>query len=206
INKMVEGGEVPEMPVYLDSPLASKVTDIYRNYTHLFNKAVQKEIQQGDDIFEFPKFTIVKNVGESNDIVHASSPKVIIGGSGMSVGGRILLHEKHLLADPHTTILFVGYQGVGTLGRRIQDGARTVEIEGKKVRVRAKKATIRGFSAHKDRDNIIDFIAETADTLEGVFVAMGEPRSSLFLVQRLRDFLDIPAQAPQQGDTIPLNF
>ena len=116
------------------------------------------------------------------------------------------MHEKRLLTDKNTTILFVGYQGVGTLGRRVQDGEQNITIEKKKIRVRAKRQTIRGFSAHKDREGLIDFVENSAETLEGVFVAMGEPKSSLFLVQRLRDFLSVPAVAPEQGDIEVLNF
>ncbi len=206
INKMIESGEVPEMPVYLDSPLASKVTDVYKEYTHLLNERVQKEIAAGDDIFKFPNFKIIDDAKESQAILNAPSPKVIIAGSGMSVGGRVLMHEKRLLGDINTTILFVGYQGVGTLGRRIQDGEKTVTIEKKKVRVRARKATIRGFSAHKDRDGLISVVESTADSLKEVFVAMGEPKSSLFLVQRLRDFLGVNAQAPEAGDSVTIDF
>ncbi len=206
INKMVESGEIPAIPVYLDSPLASKVTDVFRKYTNLFNDQVQKEIATGDDIFAFPKFTIVDDVKESRAVLHAPAPKVIIAGSGMSVGGRVLMHEKGLLGDPNTTILFVGYQGAGTLGRRIQDGEKIVTIEREKVRVRAQRKTIHGFSAHKDRDGLIAFVADTADSLQEVFVAMGEPRSSLFLVQRLRDFLGVQATAPERGDIRTLAF
>ncbi len=206
INKMVEAGEVPEIPVYLDSPLASKVTEVYRRYTHLFNDRVREEISSGDDIFEFPKFTIVGDSKESHALLNAPTPKVIIAGSGMSVGGRVLMHEKKLLGDKNTTILFVGYQGVGTLGRRIQDGERLVTIGQKQVRVRARKETIRGFSAHKDRDGLVAFVETSADTLREVFVAMGEPRSSLFLVQRLRDFLGVQARAPEAGEAIQLEF
>ena len=206
INKMVESGEVPEMPVYLDSPLASRVTDVYRNYTHLFNERVKAEIAAGDDIFAFPEFTIVEDARESHRILNAPAPKVIIAGSGMSVGGRILMHEERLLGDPNATILFVGYQGVGTLGRRIQDGARTVTIGEKKVHVRARKETIRGFSAHKDRDGLVAFVEPSAHILKKVFVAMGEPKSSLFLVQRLRDFLGVDAIAPNAGDAETLEF
>jgi len=206
INKMIESGEVPEMSVYLDSPLAAKVTDVYRRYTHLFNERVQKEIAAGDDIFEFPKFRIVDEAKESQALLSAPSPKVIIAGSGMSVGGRVLMHEKRLLGDTNTTILFVGYQGVGTLGRRIQDGERMVTIEKKKVRVRSRKETIRGFSAHKDRDGLVELVEHTADSLKQVFVAMGEPKSSLFLVQRLRDFLGVNAHAPEVGEKAVLDF
>lgn len=206
INKMIESGDVPEMPVYLDSPLASKVTDVYRRYTHLFNDRVQQEIAAGDDIFDFPRFTTIQNAKESAGLFNVSAPKVIIAGSGMSVGGRILMHEKRLLGDKNTTILFVGYQGVGTLGRRIQDGERTVTIEKKKVRVRARIETIRGFSAHKDRDGLVAFVESSTESLKEVFVAMGEPKSSLFLVQRLRDFLGVNARAPEAGDSVTIAF
>lgn len=206
INKMVESGEVEQMPVYLDSPLASKVTDVYRKYTHLFNEKVQEEIRNGDDIFEFPQFETIRDAKESHALFGSPSPKVIIAGSGMSVGGRVLLHEKELLGNPNTTILFVGYQGVGTLGRRIQDGEGAVTINKKKVRVRARKETIKGFSAHKDRDGLVAFVESTAPSLKEVFVAMGEPKASLFLVQRLRDFLGVKASAPEAGDVERLEF
>ena len=206
INVMVESGEVPEMPVYLDSPLASRVTDVYRNYTHLFNERVQKEIAAGDDILEFPKFTIIRDAQESEDILSAPTPKVIIAGSGMSVGGRILLHEKQLLGDPNTTLLFVGYQGVGTLGRRIQDGEHEVRIEREKVQVHARIETIRGFSSHKDRDGLVDFVSSTKETLEKVFVAMGESDSSQSLARRLHETLGVEAVAPAEGDSRSLKF
>lgn len=206
INNLVEDGEVPEMPVYLDSPLASETTGIYAQHTELFNDAVQKEIREGDDIFSFPQFVIVGSSDESHAILNAARPKVIIAGSGMSVGGRILMHEKRLLGDKNTTILFIGYQGVGTLGRRIQDGAPKVHIHGKDVRVRAKVATIRGFSAHKDRDNLVDFVESSAERVQRVFVTMGEPKAALFLTQRLRDFLGVDAVAPEAGEVQELNF
>ena len=206
INKLVESGAVPEMPVFLDAPLAARVTDVYRRYTHLFNETVKKEIAAGDDIFAFPRFTTVEHARESQRLFDVPNPKVILAGSGMSVGGRVLLHEKRLLSSKDTTILFIGYQSVGTLGRRIQDGASSVTIHRKKVRIRARVATIRGFSAHKDRDGLVDFVAQSASSLKEVFVAMGEPKASLFLVQRLRDFLGVNAQAPEAGETVTLNF
>lgn len=206
INKMVEAGEVPEVPVYLDSPLASKVTDVYSTYTHLFNDRVQEEIAKGDDIFNFPRFTVIESTEESQRLLNLPAPKVIIAGSGMSVGGRVLMHEKRFLGDPNSTILFVGYQGVGTLGRRIQDGAPKVTIGKEEVRVKAQKRTISGFSAHKDREGLLQFVEGSAGTLEQVFVAMGEPKSSLFLVQRIRDFLGVQAVAPSVGDVHTMQF
>ncbi len=206
INKLVEAGEVPELPVFLDSPLASKVTEVYKRYTELFNKRVQGEIQAGDDIFAFPKFTIVHEAKESERILKAPNPKIIISASGMSVGGRILMHERQMLGDKKNILLFVGYQGVGTLGRRIQDGAGRVDINDRSVRVRALRRTIRGFSAHKDLDNLVDFVSHTAEKNKKTFVVMGEPRSSLFLVQRLREFLNVDAVAPEQDESVELEF
>ena len=206
INKMVENGGVPEIPVYLDSPLATKVTDIFRNHTNLFNENVKKEIAAGDDIFDFPRFTIIRDSSESRRLLEAENPKIILSASGMSVGGRVLMHERRFLGDKRNIILFVGYQGAGTLGRRIQDGAKKVSISGKQVKVSAEKQSIRGFSAHKDLDNLVDFVSHTAEKNKKVFVTMGEARSSLFLVQRLREFLGVDAIAPEQGEKIEIDF
>lgn len=206
INNFVERGEVPEMPVYLDAPLAQKVTDVYRQNTQLFNDVVQKQINDGDDIFNFPKFVEVLRANESEQLLRKESPKVILAGSGMSAGGRVVSHEAHVLKDKNATVLFVGYQGAGTLGRRIQDGNKTVRIGNEWVRVHARIETISGFSAHKDRDGILEWVEPAVPTLEKVFVAMGETKSSLFLTQRLRDFFGVDAVAPEEGQTITIDF
>ncbi len=206
INNLIEDNEVPNIPVFLDSPLAIKVTDIYKKYTHLFNDAVQEEIRGGDDIFDFPQFTETERVTDSKAILGERDPKVIIAGSGMSTGGRILHHEKHYLGDKNNILLLVGYQAVGTLGRKIEDGAKEVEIFDERVPVRAEVRKIEGFSAHKDSEHLVDFVASTSESLKEVFVAMGEPKASLFLVQRLRDYLGVKARAPQQGDTVMLDI
>jgi metallo-beta-lactamase family protein len=130
----------------------------------------------------------------------------------MSEGGRIVNHEAHYLPDPKATIILVGYQAVGTLGRMLEDGAKEVEMNGEKIKVRAEIKTIEGYSSHKDSDHLIEFV-EKANTppnpplvqgredkkLKKVFVIMGEPKSSLFLCQRLRDYLDVPAIYPEEG-------
>ncbi len=206
LNTLVESKQIPEMPVYLDSPLASRVTDIYRRYTRLFNEQVQKEIALGDDVLSFPKFTVIRDSRESAHILDMPSPKAIIAASGMSVGGRVLMHEKRLLSDPDTTILFVGYQGAGTLGRHIQDGEPEVLIEEETVPVRARVETIRGFSAHKDSDGLIEVVQNTRETLDKVFVAMGEPKSAQTLARRIHDSLGIDVVTPSQGETHILAF
>lgn len=194
INKLVENHIVPEMPVYFDAPLAQRVTEIFRKYKKLYNQRVQQEILRGDDIFDFPQFVSVRNVADSFMIDKKKGPKIIIASSGMSNGGRIRLHEKTLLGDRRNTILFIGYQAFGTLGREIFEKKRgKVYIDGKWVRIRARIDMIQGYSGHKDSQHLIEFVGSTADTVEKVFVAMGEPASAQFLAHKLREKYGIKA-------------
>jgi len=204
INNMVEDGEVNEIPVFLDSPLAIKVTNIYRNYESLYRQDVQKEIASGDDIFDFAKLSFTPRVEESKAILDTPGPKIVIAGSGMSTGGRVLHHEKVYLQDKKSILLLVGYQAAGTLGRQIADGLKKVTIFNDSIDVHAEIRSIRGYSAHKDGEHLVEFVEASADTLKKVFVTMGEPKASNFLAQRLHDFLDVTAVVPKKGDRVVL--
>jgi metallo-beta-lactamase family protein len=206
INNLVEDGLVPQIPVFLDSPLAIRVTEIYRKHIAHLKDSVQAEIREGDDIFDFPKLSFTRTVKDSEEIDHTQGPKIIIAGSGMSHGGRILAHEKQYLEDSRTTLLLVGYQAVGSLGRLLNDGAKKVRILDTEVRVKAKIAQIRGYSGHADRDQLIEYVSQGCGKTKQVFVAMGEERSSLFLVQRLRDYLGLSAAAPSKDERIEIDF
>lgn len=206
INDMVEHGRIPEVPVYLDSPLAIKVTKIYRRFKEYFNKSVQEVIEKEDDIFSFPGFHQTLKTEDSKAINHVQPPKIILAGSGMSNGGRILHHERRHLPDPNSTILFTGYQTPGSLGRRIQEGAKEVTIFGETVPVRARVVTIGGYSAHRDSSSLIEYVHHNVDSLKKVFVILGEPQSSMFLAQRLRDYVGVSAQVPTQGSTHDLGI
>ena len=206
INNLVEAGEIPPIPTFLDSPLAIEVTGLYRERTKYLKDSIRQQIEAGDDIFDFPKLKFTRSQADSATIRKEKGAKIIIAGSGMSHGGRIRTHEKNYLSDPNTTLLLVGYQSVGSMGRRLQDGAKQITIDGTKVKVKAKVAVIRGYSGHADRDQLINFVAEGGDKVEKVFVTMGEERASLFLVQRLRDYLDVNAVAPSQGEVVEINF
>ncbi len=206
INNFFERGDVPPIPVFLDSPLAIRVTSIYREYTSYLKDAVQAQIRGGDDIFDFPKFKMTSTVQESAEIERVKGPKIIIAGSGMSHGGRILRHEQHLLENPNTTLLLVGYQTVGSIGRLLEDGAKRIKIDGAPVKVRAKVAKINGYSGHADRDQLLSFVSEGCEKAKQAFVCMGEERAALFLVQRLRDYLGLNAVAPSPHETIEVDF
>lgn len=206
INNFVESGEVPAIPVFLDSPLAIAVTDIYRGHRAYLKDSVRAQIEQGDDIFDFPKLKMTATRQASDEIYKTPGPKIIIAGSGMSHGGRVLSHEIAYLGRPDTTLLLVGYQTVGSVGRLLQDGVKKVTIDNVPVHVRARIAMIQGYSGHADRDQLIDFVAERGQHAEKVFVTMGEERASLFLVQRLRDYLGMDAIAPEADQVIPIDL
>lgn len=206
INNLVESGEIEPIDTFLDSPLAIAVTGIYRQYSEYLRPEVRQQVRGGDDIFMFPKFAMTHSSADSDAIRKVTGPKIIIAGSGMSHGGRILGHEQHFLEDPKTTLLLVGYQSVGSLGRRLADGAPKVRINDAEVKVRARVAQIRGYSGHADRDQLVDFVAYGGEKAKQVFVTMGEERSSLFLVQRLRDYLGVNAVAPEENALVGIEF
>jgi len=206
LNNMVEDKEVPSMPVFLDSPLAIKVTSVYRRMKHTFKPSVQQEIASGDDIFNFPKLRFTASSRESAHIDLVPNPKIIIAGGGMSEGGRVIGHEKSYLPNAQNTVLLVGYQAAGTLGRALAEGSKEVVIAGETVPVNARIMMVSGYSSHKDSDHLVEFVAGSAETLKEVFVAMGEPKSSLFLAQRIRDELGVDAVFPELGSTHEIEF
>lgn len=206
INDLVENNHIPLMPFFFDSPLAIRLTDVYKKYQDYFNEGAKSLISSGDDIFIFPGLRSTPTTEESKRILGYPNPKIIIAGSGMSSGGRVVHHEKNYLPDPHSTLLLTGYQSLGTRGRVIQDGAKIVRILGKDVPVRANIVTISGYSGHKDLNHLFNFVQDTSDTVKKVFVVMGEPKSSLFFTQRLRDYLGLDAYAPKLGESVELEM
>lgn len=207
MNDIFENGDVANLPVFIDSPLASKVTEVYKKYADAdFNDTVKAEMATGDDVFNFPRLKFTAKMEDSIGIRRTPSPKIIIAGSGMSHGGRIVQHEKNHLSDPKTTVLLVGYQAVGSLGRQMEEGARSVNIFGETINVRAKIEKINGYSSHKDSDNLVNFVESTATKVKKIFVVMGELKSSLFLVQRLRDELGVDATHPSGGSAVELEM
>lgn len=205
LNKLVESKAIPIIPVYVDSPLATKITDIYKASKELFNERAQKEIRSGDDIFDFPRLSFTVSNEASREIDHAKSPKIIIAGSGMSVGGRVIHHEEIYLSDPKNTILLVGYQTLGTVGRHLIEGDKKITIHGKEIKVKAKIESILGYSSHKDSDHLLGFASTAQETVEKIFVVMGEPKASLFLVQKIHDSLGVEAIYPERLKRYELN-
>ena len=204
LNDLVENSRIPVMPIFLDSPLAIRLTEVFKQYKDYFNATAQQALSQDKHLFNFPGLHSTLKSEESKMIANIPNPKVVIAGSGMSSGGRIVHHERHYLPDANNTLLLTGYQAVGTPGRLIQEGLKTVRISGEYVEVRAHVVTITGYSGHKDSDGLLGFVEDMQDSIKKVFVVMGEPKSSMFLVQKLRDNLGIEAYAPDPGDSVTL--
>jgi len=197
-------GAVPHTPVFMDSPLAAKVTDIYRDNAKFLREDLQQKLAHGDDPFSFPSLSVTKEHRESEAIERIHPPKIIIAGAGMSHGGRVRQHEMNYLPQKNTTLLLVGYQVPGSLGRRLKDGAKKVNIDGRSIPVRATVLSAGGFSAHADRDDLMNY-AEVAKPSK-IFVVLGEAESSIFLAQRLSGFLGVDTVVPREGETHQLDI
>jgi len=208
INALSLSKKTPDIPVFLDSPLAIKATDIYARYKNYFDKEAQYLINSGDDIFDFPGLFITKTAEESRKIRREKGPKIIIAGSGMSTGGRILTHEVNYLPDPRNMILFIGFQVKGTLGRRIKEGEKEIRIMGQDVRVEAEVKEISGYSAHADQKKLLYWLGKMCNTEQNkpkkVFITHGEPTVSDIFAQEARRQLGIDTIVPKEFEEIEL--
>jgi metallo-beta-lactamase family protein len=203
LEKLVEEGRIPRVPVYMDSPLAIKLTTIYTKYKNYFDAEATERIKHGDQLFDFPGLHSCLTSEESKAINFVPGPKVIIAGSGMSNGGRILHHERRYLPDPKNTLLIIGYQARNTLGRRIQEGAHHVDIFGEEVTVRAEIRTIHAYSAHADQPRLLHWITPRAETLTKAFIVHGEKEQGQALQQKLKE-IGINSEVPTVGESVEI--
>ncbi len=199
INKLLNTGAIPQLPVFIDSPLAAKMTEVYRKYHGYMKKEAH---QFGKNIFNFPGLRYTETVADSKSINDIPSPKIIIAGSGMSNGGRILHHERRYLSDPNSAIVFVGYQVEGSLGRKILDGQKEVYIFGEKVPVNCFVKGIGGYSAHADQLALTEWVRRAGESkkLKKVFVVQGEESSAKALAEviKSRVHIDTVVPAPEE--------
>jgi metallo-beta-lactamase family protein len=205
-NEMFNENLIPKIPVFIDSPLAIKLTEVYEKHSEYFNKEANYMIDSGDDIFKFPSLKITPSVEESKAINNVPTPKIIIAGSGMSHGGRILHHELRYLPDVNSTILFVGYQVDGSLGRHIQRGDKEVTVLGSKVPVNCHIENISSYSAHADQKGLMKWAeaASSGGKLKKIFVVQGEDVVAKTLAYLMREKLGISSIAPNTDESFEL--
>ena len=211
LDRLVAAGEIPALPLYLDSPMAREATSIYRRHTEYYDEQTQGLLEAGDTPLDYPRQRIVRSAHESEAIARAPRPYMIVASNGMLTGGRVLGHLRNLIDDPRAVLLFVGYQGEGTLGRRLQDGARTVKIDGAEREVRCQVRSVSGFSAHADEPELLDWIGGfVAGRRPGdpgvprrVFLVHGDPGPQAELAPKV-EALGLEVHVPRWHETVTL--
>lgn len=207
LSELVHHGRIPKIPIFIDSPLAIKLTAVYEKYMRdprFFDAEALARVKNGENVFDFKGLRLTETKEQSKEINDVLPPKIIIAGSGMSNGGRILHHEIRYLPDPKSTILIVGYQTEGTLGRLILDGAPRVTIMGEEVPVRCRVKAIGAYSAHADQPLLLKWVSSMRGSLKKVFVVQGELDQAQPLAEKIRDTLAVDASVPIPGSSYEL--
>jgi metallo-beta-lactamase family protein len=205
---LFEKAEVDEflsIPVYIDSPLAVSATNIFKRHSDCFDEEARDFILKGDNPLEFPKLKLIKTVEESKALNEDTSSKIIISASGMCDAGRIKHHLKHNLWRENSSVVFVGYQAQGTLGRIIKDGAQSVKIYGEEIMVRAEIYSLEGFSAHADQRDLMNWIGSMKHKPQKVFLVHGEQGAIDTLASLLREELGLDVEVPAMGQACDID-
>ena len=211
LDRLVAAGEIPALTLYLDSPMAREATSVYRSHPEYYDEATRKLFEAGDTPLDYPRQRIVKTADESRAIAHAPRPYMIVASNGMLTGGRVVGHLRELIDDPRAVILFVGYQGEGTLGRRLQEGAKTVRLDGAIREVRCQVRSVNGFSAHADEPELLAWLAAFADGKHPgapgfprrVFLVHGDPGPQAELAPKVAA-LGFDVHVPRWHETVTL--
>lgn len=186
LQRLEEEGRIPELPVYVDSPSATEVTEIYRRHPEDLDAESRRDIASGNDPLRTKRCTFCRTVEASKRLNDLRGPIIIVSASGMATGGRILHHLQHRLPDARNTVLLVGYQAAGTRGRSLQDGAKTLRMFGADVPVRARVETIHGLSAHADQLEILRWLGGFQHPPRQTYLVHGEPAAAAGLAAAIR--------------------
>jgi metallo-beta-lactamase family protein len=193
LDRLLAAGRIPRLPLYLDSPMASKATQIYRRHPEYFDEEMRAFLTREDDPLDYPDSIMVNDPEQSRAIKGAPRPYMIVASNGMLTGGRVLNHLRNLIDDPSATLLFVGYQGEGTMGSHLQRGVKKVTIDGQLRDVRCRVRSIDGFSAHADESELLDWLRSFAKGKrpgdpgfpKTVYVVHGDPAAQLAIAPKI---------------------
>ena len=211
LDRLVSDGTIPRLPLFLDSPMASKATDIYRRHAEYFDDDAKALLARRDDPLDYPGAVVTNDVEASKKIRTSPRPYMVVASNGMLTGGRVLYHVRDLIGDPDATILFVGYQGQGTLGAHLQAGATQVNIDGRMHDVRCRIRSISGFSAHADESELLEWIGAFAQGKQAgdagfprsVFLVHGDPDAEAALEPKVRA-LGFDTHVPRWREVVEL--
>ncbi len=205
INQLMLDKVIPQLKIFLDSPMASRITKVFRHHPELFDEEMTKFVNNRESPFNLPGLEMAGNAKESKAINDIKGTVMVIAGSGMCTGGRVKYHLVNNISRPESTIMFVGYQAGGTLGRQIVDGVKEVRILGQKYQVKARVVRIHGFSAHADRDELLEWLRELQAPPRAVFVVHGEPQSAKAFGDYVRNKTGWEVTVPAYQDEIVLD-
>ncbi|MFM7013631.1 MAG: MBL fold metallo-hydrolase RNA specificity domain-containing protein [Actinomycetota bacterium] len=208
LRELIEGGEIPSVPVYADSPMALRALEYYREAIRGNSPEIRQEVlgqKLISDPFDAGNLVELKSVEESMSINKPTEPCIIISASGMATGGRVVHHLAHMLAIPSHTIVLVGYQAMGTRGRFLLEGAEYVKMHGKEIPVKAQIEQINSFSVHADASEILDWLATATEPPARLFIVHGEEDSSESLRQRAKAQLGWNCLVPKDNQIFNLD-
>jgi metallo-beta-lactamase family protein len=205
LNRLVWSDRIPYMMMFLDSPMAVNVTDVFLKHMESLDRETRKLLEEGKQPFQFPGLKLIRSVAESKAINSIRGSCIIMAGSGMCTGGRVKHHLVQNISRPESTIIFVGYQAFGTLGRQILEGKEQVRILGKQYKVRAKVREIRGFSAHADKDGLFKWINHLRENPKTIFLTHGEYDSANIFSERIKQARQWKVQIPEYMQSYKLD-
>jgi metallo-beta-lactamase family protein len=203
LHQLFRDGRIPEIPIFVDSPLALEVTSVFRMHPEIFDRR-ERLIDADAPIFDFRLLRYVRSVAESKALNTLAGPAIIIAASGMAEAGRILHHLGNGIGDHRNLVLFVGFQAEHTLGRRLQEEAKTVKIFGEELPRRAEVQTIGGYSAHADRDELRAWVRRLGGPVKRAFVVHGEPPALEAMAEILREEGVRDVRIPGHGESFDL--
>jgi metallo-beta-lactamase family protein len=204
LSEFHRAGELPDIPVYIDSPLAIKATEIFRKNAKYFDEDAQDLLREGHDPLALPKLRYTPATAESVAINEKNGPAIVLAGNGMCTAGRVKHHLKHNLWRPGASLVFVGFQAQGTTGRQIVEGAKEVKLFGEMVAVKAKVFTIGGFSAHADQAELLEWVGHFVESAPRVFTVHGEPVAAEALAGKIRETCGLSVYVPRYRETLLL--
>ncbi len=204
LHRLAAQGRLPDVPVYVDSPMALAALEIYRSAISEGATDLHDRITANSDPFQIPGLDEVHDTEGSKRISRRTQPAIVIAGSGMATGGRVIHHLARFLPDPRNTVALVGFQAAGTRGRSLLDGAQTLKVRGQYVPVRAEIADLSGFSVHADSDELLDWLTTATRPPHAVFIVHGEPEASSALRRRIQTEIGWTAVVPSHRERLSL--
>jgi metallo-beta-lactamase family protein len=204
LHELIEAGDIPDIPIYIDSPMTVKVSKIFAEHRECFDEETWEIIKGGGDPFGFDRMHYIKNVEESKKLNRSDHPCVIISASGMAEAGRVLHHLKNSIEDPRNTVLIVGFMAAHTLGRRLEDGTSMVRILGNEYQVQADVCSLHAYSAHADKFDLEDLVRQMDPAPRRIFLVHGEESQARALAGSLREKGHSDVEVPAYGNSFSL--